>query len=115
MKVPAQSSLIQSIVSLQDVSKSSQPSALRGDRQAFSGGASTQSNDIGVDAGGRLPARRVARPNPTESTDTQLQTRAADSNQPARARATQREAPNAHTRPDQQRNQPLGQYVDILV
>jgi hypothetical protein len=113
MKVPAQSSLIQSIVSLQDVSKAGQPSALRGDRQALSGSASIQSSDIGVDAGGRFATRRAARPNPTESSDTQLQTRSAGSNQPAQTRSSQREAPNAHTRPD--RNQPLGQYIDILV
>jgi hypothetical protein len=113
MKVPAQSSLIQSIVSLQDVSKTGQSSALRGDRQVFSGGASIQSSDIGVDAGGRSPVGRAARPNPAEKSDTQLQTQNATYSSSGKLRTTQREAPNAHTRPA--RNQPLGQYVDILV
>lgn len=114
MKVPAQTSLIQSIVSLQDVSKTAQSPAVKGDRQAQSGWASVQSNDIGVDAGGRSFRDRAARPNPVEKTDTQFEARAAgDSEKSPPARTSQREVPNPA--PRQGRNQPLGQYVDILV
>ena len=114
MKVPAQSSLIQSIISLQDVSRVGQPPAARGDRQAYSDRTSGQSNGIGVDEGGRSFAERAARPNPVEGSDTTLQARdAAGAQQNRPAKPVQREVPNTAARPN--RNQPLGQYVDILV
>lgn len=114
MKVPAQTSLIQSIVSLQDVSKAASSPAVKGDRRAQSGWASTQSTDISVDAGGRSFRDRAARPNPAEKSDARFETRAADeSNKSRPTRNSQREVPN--TAPRQSRNQPLGQYVDILV
>jgi hypothetical protein len=114
MKVPAQSSLIQSIVSLQDVSRAGKPPTVRGDRQAYSDRASGQSSGIGVDEGGRSFQERAARPNPVEGADKTLQTRdsvGASKSRPAKS--SQREVPNIAARNG--RNEPLGQFIDILV
>jgi hypothetical protein len=116
MKVPAQSSLIhQSILSLQDVSKASQSPTARGNRVASSGLASGHSSDIGVDTGGRSLRGRAARPNPTEASDARLETRDAAASNQRPARTSQREVPNVAARNTDTRNQPLGQFVDILV
>ena len=101
MKVPAQSSLIQSIVSLQDVSRAGQPPAARGDRHAYSDRSSGQSQGIGVDEGGRSFAERAARPNPVEGSDTTLQARnATDTKKPRALKPVQREVPNITPRAD---------------
>lgn len=114
MKVPPHSSLIQSIVSLQDLAKANQPSQTRGDRPAFPAQGSGPSNDIGVDAGGRSSKGRAARPQRAEASGTGLQTSDAQTGGQGQAvRASQREVPNTTMRGD--RNQPLGQYVNILV
>ena len=116
MKVPAQSSLIhQSIISLQDISKASLSPASRSERVASSGQASGHSSDLGVDTGGRSFRGRAARTNPTEASDARLETRDAGASGQRAPRTAQREVPNVAARNPGTRNQPLGQFVDILV
>ena len=117
MKVPAQSSLIhQSIISLQDISKASQSPASRSERVASSGQASGHSSDLSVDTGGRSFRGRAARPNAAdEASHTKFQTGDAGTSKQQLARSSQREVPNVSARNTDTRNQPLGQFVDILV